>query len=57
MNYQEERKVPAAIYRDVVSTCAQCCTDPLLNRKLMIEFGKRHEQYFGEIGTEFRTWL
>jgi hypothetical protein len=29
----------------------------LLNRKLMIEFGKRHEQYFGEIGTEFRTWL
>ena len=56
MNYQGERKVPAAIYRDVVSTCAQCCTDPLLNRKLMIEFGKRHEQYFGEMGTEFHTW-
>jgi len=57
MNYQGESMVPAAIYRDVVSTCAQCCTDPLLNRKLMIAFGERHAHYFGEMGKEFHTWL
>jgi hypothetical protein len=56
MNYQGERTVPAAIYREVVSTCAQCCTDPFLNRKLMIEFAKRHNQYFEEMGAEFHTW-
>ncbi|OAI13659.1 hypothetical protein A1359_12015 [Methylomonas lenta] len=56
MNYQGESKIPAVIYRDIVTTCAQCCTDPLLNRKLMLEFGGRHKQYFGEMGKEFRTW-
>lgn len=56
MNYQGERKVPAAIYRDVVSTCAQCSTDPLLNRKLMTEFGERHKQYFREMGMDYHTW-
>jgi len=56
MNYQGESKIPAVIYRDVVTTCAQCCTDPVLNRKLMLEFGGRHKQYFEEMGKEFRTW-
>jgi hypothetical protein len=56
MNYQGERKVPAAIYRDVVSTCAQCSTDPLLNRKLMTAFGERHKQYFREMGMDYHTW-
>lgn len=52
MNYQGERKVPAAVYRDVVSTCAKCCTDPLLNRKLTTEFGGRHNQYFKKLGED-----
>lgn len=56
MNYQGERTVPAVVYRDVVSTCAKCCTDPLLNRKLTTEFGARHEQYFKELGAKFRGW-
>ena len=56
INYQGERTVPAAVYRDVVSTCAKCCTDPLLNRKLTKEFGTRHEQYFKELGVQFRGW-
>ncbi len=55
MNYQGERKVPASIYRDVVSTCAQCSTHPLLNRKLMTEFGERYKHFFQEMGTKFYT--
>ncbi len=56
INYQGERKVTANVYRDVVATCAECCTDPVLNRKLTNEFGKRHKHYFekiGESGTVF----
>lgn len=56
INYQGEMKVPAAVYRDVVSTCAKCCTDSLLNRKLTNEFGERHKQYFEELGAEFHRW-
>lgn len=56
MNYRGERKVPAEVYRDVVSTCAKCCTDPLLNRTSTYEFGERHKQYFEEIGQSYSVF-
>lgn len=38
INFQGEKKVPAARYRDIVAVCARACGDPWLNRQLMTEF-------------------
>ena len=46
VNYQGEKKVPAARYRDIVSVCAHVCSVPRLNRRLMTEFYKAYGYYF-----------
>lgn len=50
INYQGYRIIPASIYRDVVSTCAKCCSGTVLNRKLSGEFNERNREYFEELG-------
>jgi len=37
INYQGEKMVPAARYRDIVAVCARACSDPRLNRQSMID--------------------
>ncbi|MBS3965557.1 MAG: hypothetical protein KGZ80_13915 [Methylomonas sp.] len=48
MNFDGVKSIPAAIYRDVVSTCAKACADPWSNRKKMLKFIERHGQFFDD---------
>lgn len=48
INFEGDRKVPARVYRDLVSTCARACADPRVNRAEMIEFAKRQGEFLAE---------
>ena len=48
MNYSGTCEVPAALYRDVVSTCARACCDPAANLREMKDFAKRHRDCWAD---------
>ena len=48
MNYSGTCEVPAALYRDVVSTCARACRDPAANLREMKDFAKRHRDCWAD---------
>ena len=45
INFSGEGSVTPRMYRDLVSTCARACADPLANRPEMIEFVTRQGEY------------
>lgn len=46
MNYNGIRPVAPEFYRDVVSTCARACREPVANIREMKDFVKRYEEYW-----------
>ncbi|MDZ7753793.1 MAG: hypothetical protein U5S82_19645 [Gammaproteobacteria bacterium] len=46
MNYDGIRAVAPEFYRDIVSTCARACREPLSNIREMKDFGKRYEEHW-----------
>lgn len=45
VGYQGIAKISPDIYRDIMMTCRQCCTDSSLNRVLMTRLGSDHQAY------------
>ena len=48
LNYFGISEVPAALYRDVVSTCARASRDPAANLREMKKFANRHRDRWAE---------
>jgi len=46
LNYDGQRLVAPALYRDIVSTCARACREPAANIREMKKFVKRYEEYW-----------
>lgn len=46
MNYDGIKPVAPEFYRDVVSTCALACREPLANIREMKDFVRRHEEHW-----------
>lgn len=46
MNYDGIRPVAPEFYRDVVSTCARACREPVANIRVMKDFVKRYEEHW-----------
>ncbi|MBT1076978.1 hypothetical protein [Geobacter grbiciae] len=46
MNYNGIRPVAPEFYRDVVSTCARACREPVANIREMKDFVKRYEEHW-----------
>ena len=46
MNYSGITSVSPELYRDVVSTCARACREPVANVREMTDFVKRYEEHW-----------
>ena len=53
LNFNGTQKIPAAIYRDVVATCAAICRDPESNIDAMSDLSSRHVEFFESIENVF----
>lgn len=45
INFDGTRSIPARVYRDLVSACGRACADPVVNRRELIEFAERHDEW------------
>lgn len=53
LNFNGTQKIPAAIYRDVVATCAAICLNPESNIDAMSDLSSRHVEFFESIENAF----
>lgn len=53
LNFNGTQKIPAAIYRDVVATCAAICRNPASNIEAMCDLSLRHVDFFESIENTF----
>lgn len=53
LNFNGTQKIPAAVYRDVVSTCSAICRDPESNIDAMSDLSSRHVEFFESIENTF----
>jgi len=53
LNFNGTQKIPATIYRDIVSTCAAICRNPETNLDAMSDLSSRHVEFFESIENVF----
>lgn len=53
LNFNGTQTIPAAVYRDVVSTCSAICRDPISNIDAMVDLSSRHADFFESIENVF----